>query len=199
MLPPGSPASTAVPGTYIAPDDADRALLQDYELGGVALEDTSLGLSNRIWRMFFDPATKDVKLAPASGSPVTTLFNAPQLTELTFTFDQAMRPAVAYVEAGVTKLRWYDSVPAAIVTDAYFNVSSPFLCLDERRPVLLAGGDMLFFYIRDRRVYYRQQRDRFEVEYPQMTEDLPVGKSRITNVGVTNELRLQVTVKTEST
>lgn len=199
MLPPGSPSTTVVRGTYLAPDDVDRALLQDYELGGVDLNDSSLGLQYQLWRIEWQEATKDVVIAPSNGSvPPVVLFNAPQLTEVSFTFDQLMRPQVAYVEAGVAKMRWFEPVQAAIVVDAYFGISSPFMCLDERRPLLLGTGDTLFAYIRNMRVYYRQQRERFEVEHALMSTDLPPGRSKIMNLGITNKGRLQATVRTES-
>lgn len=198
MLPPGSPSTTPTRGTFLAPDDVDRALKQDYELGGIALEDASLGLQYQLWRLTFNETTKDVELQPNAGGSMTVMFNSPQLTELSFTFDQLMRPLIAWVEDGVVKLRWFDPIAGAIITDAYFGVSSPFMCLDERRPLLIGSGDALLAYIRNGRVYYRQQRDRFDTEIALGDVTLPEGRSRIINFGITNKLRLQATIKTES-
>lgn len=198
MLPAGSPSTVVYRSPFVAPDDTDRDLLTDYERGGTALNDPSLGLNVKSWKCFYTKATGDVKISNVNGGQLSTVFNAPQITELSFTFDQNMRPTFAYVQATVAKLRWYDSVIGATVTDIIPGaVRSPFLALDERRDLLLGNGDMILAYIRDGAVYYRQQRDRFTQEYL-LLDTLPAGTSRIIALGMARNGRFQVQVRTVS-
>lgn len=198
MLPPGSPSTTVYSAAFVSPDDTARDLLTDYERGGTALNDSSLGLNVKNWKCAYNKLTGNVQISNVNGGQLSTQFNAAQITEISFTFDQLMRPTFAYVQATVAKLRWFDSVIGATVTDIIPGaVRSPFLALDERRDVLVGDSDMILAYIREGAVYYRMQRERFTEEHL-LLATLPPGASRIIALGMARNNRFQVQVETVS-
>lgn len=195
-LPDNTASSTALPSSLLAPDDAPRVDLRvDYELGGAAVGDASQGLRVQTWRAWTDGASIYAAPWPA-GAPVTTLLAAEGVTELSLSFDQLMRPVLAYVQNGVTKLYWWDSLAGSQVVTVFEDAYSPMVFMDDKRAWAVNAGlsDVLFFYVRGSAVYYRQQRDRFGVERLLGT-GVPAA-SRIENVGMGANNRVQVWLRT---
>jgi len=175
----------------LPPDDEGRpSLVEDYELGGIALNDPSQGLMVQDWRARL--VGDDVRVGPEPYSSETTVITDTDITEVSLAFDQNMRPTIGYMADGVTKLYWYDTVPEEHVTTV-FNAEdrSPFVTMDDKRAPasLINSNDVLFFYIRGTTLYYRQQRDRFQTERSLAT----VGADqRIVKCGMSRALRVQV-------
>ena len=186
-------SSTPVPGALPIPEvltRLDHGLLVDYELGGVALQDPSQGMSVRVWKLWLNGT--DVTLAPdVTPSSGTVLFSGTGITELTLAFDSNMTPIVAYVQDGVMKLHWYDAaaVPPAYVTTT-FDGTSPYLSFDDRRPRMISRADVLLFYLSGGIVKVRTLRDRFTIEYD--WTPAPVGTKRIIAAGLDSGFRMQL-------
>lgn len=183
-----------VPADYLAPDSTDPPnKLTDYELGGVALNDASLGLQYQTWTCRADLATGEVFLR-APDVAEALLFTAPGITELSLAFDQNMRPFVAYVQEGQARFRWYDTVLGANrITDLDPLDRTPKCCMDDKRPWQVAQGsnDIILAYLRGGSLYYRQQRDRYETE-----RLLATGISgRLLRVGMNVQRRLQFLIE----
>lgn len=193
-LPNNTFSSTTVSAGLLAPDNQITGPLEDLERGGNAIGDGSSGLNVKNWRCYVDASNgADVYLEPAGGS-ATLIFSLPGITEVTFAFDQLMRPAVAYRIGNATFLRWFDSLVNAFVTTAFGDLLDPSLSFDDKRITQSGGrGDILFSYLRDaggvRGLYYRQQRDRFTIEYPLRT-GLPTN-TRLQLSGMNSGLRMQ--------
>lgn len=187
---PGNVASTvAVPSEFTPPDDQVSSPLIDFERGGLALNDPSLGLNYQNWSCFIAPNGLDVQVRPGAGAAIT-IFQQAGIETLTFTFDQNMRPCVAYQIGLITYLRWYDSFAEAYVTTPYSNIRDPKLTLDDKRITQLAlNSDIVFAYISGTNLCYRQQRDRFNIERVIRT-GLPASLG-LKNVGMGRNLRLQ--------
>jgi hypothetical protein len=96
--------------------------------------------------------------------PEFVAFSAPGITEFSFSFDQNMRLAIAFVQDGVAKLRWFDSVPGQTVITEYPSAITPRVVLDDKRFTQTSASDIIFAYMRNGDLYYRQQRDRFQTE-----------------------------------
>lgn len=195
MFPPGSPSSIPVKGTFLAPDDTDRSLLQDFERGGIHLNDPSAGLDYQDWKMWFDADNNAVKLSTVANTDLATVFAASQITELSFTFDQNMRVAIAYVENTIAKLRWYDPITHTTVTDVLQGARSPLIGLDDKRLRSLQTSDVIVCYIKENAVYYRLQRERYIDEHH--LQDLPPGRHQLLNVGMTSQNRFEVLARTD--
>lgn len=190
MIPMGRLSTVAVPSEFQSPDDVEpENMLIDYELGGVALNNTAQGLKYQTWICRADGKTGDVSLESAT-MPSTVIFNAPGITEISLAFDQNMRPFFAFVQNGQAKYRWYDTVLGANrITDLGISDRNPRCSLDDKRPWQTAQGDndIILAYMREDSLYYRQQRDRYENEYL-----LKSGLSaKLLRVGMNKGYRLQ--------
>jgi hypothetical protein len=186
MLPENRASSTPVSGRFAPPDWSLLNDLHDFELGGVALNDPSQGLEVQTWECFYREA--DVVVKPASG-PETVLFSTPRITALSFAFDQNMRPIVAFEQEDQVWLWWWDTLTSTRRTDSFGVGRCPRLTLDDKRASQYANSDLVFAYIRDTSLCYRQQRDRFTVERVLRTNVSPM--SRLKNVAMTLNWRLK--------
>jgi len=157
----------------------------DYEDGGVALNDSSKGNAYQVWR---GRLIRNQVLLSAPNTPEFLLFEASGITEISFTFDQNMRPVLAFVQAGIAKLRWYDPLAGAqVVTNLPANTITPKVILDDKRQTQNSKGDVILGYVRNGGLYFRQQRERYLVE-----RLLASGiKSGILRIGFSDQLRLQ--------
>ena len=203
-LPSGGVSVSEVPSNPSQPDFIGRVqvsagvfdLTTDYERGGTAVSDASQGLLVKDWRIRL--VGDEVRLSAYPYTAETTVLTIAGITELTFTFDQLMRTTVAYVVAGRAYLWYYDSLAAAqITTTLAVDVRSPFLTMDDRRESASARNDMLLFYLRGNALYYRQQRDRFQIEYAMHT--FTVYPVQITKLGLSTGLRMQIEVHVDPT
>lgn len=162
----------------------------DYEDGGIAIQDPSRGSQYQRWRgrllgenIILDAPEVEAFVA-LSGSGIT---------EISFTFDQNMRPAIAYVQDGVAKLWWFDSVPGHQVVTEYPGAITPRVILDDKRFTQTSNSDVILGYVRDGALYYRQQRDRFTIE--RLLDAGPhVG---LIKIGFNVQLRLQFLMEIE--
>lgn len=186
MLPQNTSSSISFGGMYYPPDERVTTPIVDYELGGIALQDTSQGLLVRAWRARLDDRV--VKLQPDGGAEIA-LFEESDITEIALCFDQNMRWCVAYVQQGVLKLRWYDSLVAAYVTTVFTEAANPKMALDDKRVSQSEVSDMILAYLRGTSLYYRQQRDRFQIERLLRSNLFP--GTKLKNIGMNRNLRMQ--------
>lgn len=188
-LPDNVLSTTPVPAPFLVPDDVVRAsLLEDFERGGVNLSNPEDGLVVQTWRGFVDGST--VKFESPTWPPSTVLTDA-GITELSMSFDQNMRPMVAYMVGSTAKLYWYDSlIEAHTTTTLAAGITSPTLTHDDKRDGRTGASDVLLLYILGGQLRYRQQRDRFTVE--RVLATVPAGTTRLRRVGMNTQLRVQI-------
>jgi len=151
------PANAAFSGARALP--VTRTV--DYEDGGIAIQDPSRGSQYQRWRGRL--IGNDILLDAPEVEPFA-VYSGAGITEISFTFDQNMRPAIAFVQAGVAKLWWFDSVAGAQVVTEYPGAITPRVILDDKRFTQTSNSDVILGYVRDGALYYRQQRDRFTIE-----------------------------------
>ena len=163
-LPTGVVYVTAQPVAFSLPEESLREdPLRDFERAGIAIQDPDSGLNARSW-ICEKKTDGDVILYPEDDSlDVTVLITDALITELSFCFDRAMNPTLAYIRPSGGALRWYDSSIPGFATVA-FNATGCYLLLDDKTQFSDAYADVLLLYLRGPVLYYRQQRDRFLVE-----------------------------------
>ena len=125
------------------------------------------------------------------GTPVA-IFTEANVFEFSFTFDQNMRyVAGTLLTDGVFHLRWYDSNVAAYVITTFNGIKGFKLGLDDKRLEAIQSGnsDVIFTYIRDNKLYFRMQRERYTIERL-LQSDLP-DNLMIANFGMNERYRLQ--------
>lgn len=161
-LPKDKLSTRPIYGAFLVPDKADPLI--DYEWGGVDLLDTSQGLSVKIWLCFYDDDW--IKIRDADAKITHNIIQVTNVKHISLAFDFNMHATVAYVVDGVgTHLYWYDTAQAKqIITKYGVDYLYPQLSLDDHRLHQSANADIIFAYIKNNNLYYRQQRDRFTIE-----------------------------------
>lgn len=158
----------------------------DYELGGVAVGDPSGGLSAQLWSARY--VGGQIVVEDAAGAQGFAL-TAAGVTKLSLAFDQNMRVNLAYQTAAGTYLRWFDTSINDFAITLFADARNPALTLDERRDELLNNSDVIFAYQKaDGGLYYRQQRDRYDVEYLLRAD---TGAAQLIAVATNKAYRLQ--------
>lgn len=162
-LPGNTLSSEPVYAPFLDPDD--RALedfLVSYERGGIAIQDPSQGMDVRTWKAFVNE--QGIWLRAYQAQTPTLFIAGEDISLVSLAFDNNMRPAVCYRQLEVVKLSWYDpTVQTQVITefpDAYVGC----VTLDNKREHFGEFNDVLFFYVVERALFYRQQRDRYTVE-----------------------------------
>lgn len=183
MLPKDVIAETEVQG-FLPPRGEESLLIESLELGGVALNDPSEEFTYS-WMGYVEGGEVLVKRVDDELTPATTLFAVSgEVTELSLTFDQNMRPTVAYVEDGVSKLYWYNTSEEKSITTV-FNVKNPRVSLDDKRRFNIVNSDIIFAYINDSGVLaYRLQRERYSKEHVLALEPSDTPIKSLINIGM---------------
>ena len=193
MWPGVAPSTEVVKGSFLYPDDIITSWCADYEMGGIALQDTSQGLLYQPWYGRWDQDTGVVSLYPNIAGDGIPIFTALDIFEFSFSFDQSMRwVAVTVDTSNVMSLRWFDSLIPGYTVTTFSDVFSAHLALDDKRPlqILRDISDVILTYVKlDGTLCYRIQRERYATEHV-IANDVPE-YFRITNFGMSNKLRLQ--------
>lgn len=186
MIPDYVLSSEAVPSEIYGAKAKVTSPTVDFEDGGIALNDPSEGLLYQEW------AGRIVCNEIVLNSPTvadTVIYSGAEISEMSFTFDQNMRPAAAFVDQGTMALLWYDtSLASEVVT--YISGSSPRIVLDDKRAYFLADSDIILFYLKGNQLLMRLQRDRFLNVY---TLTSVPDYSRLVTAGMGTHYRMQIT------
>lgn len=187
MLPNGAISTVPIMAPFAWPDSQRLTLVEDFEAGGVAVQDTSQGLAAYRWRCFIGQTGIHIQRDGLADQVWVTVTG---VLEVALAFDQNMRPTVAYrQDNGRIYLNWYDTQIAQYVTTDFGLAKNPRLTLDDKRATQIASSDVIFAYMRDGSIYYRMQRDRYQTEY-QIASGLN-SKIVLRNIGMGNNWRLQ--------
>lgn len=164
MMPENTLSSSSIYAAFLIPDKVDP--LVDYEWGGVDLLNASQGLMVYVWKCFYE----DGWIQITNDEITHQIIQVANVKHLSLAFDFNMHPTIVYVVENEDKTRdtylyWYDTAVAEQVTTLYGeSYLFPQLSLDDHRLHQSANADIIFAYIKDGNLYYRQQRDRFTIE-----------------------------------
>lgn len=158
-------------------------LLTDYEMGGVALNDSSQGLMVKEWTATYHDGGVYVGAADV---PEVLQFSKPGITEVALAFDQNMNPFVAFVDGAGSHFWWFDSTTSQM-TFTDLAGTTPRCTLDDGRALQRNTSDIILAYMKGNDLYYRQQRDRYETEYLLKSS----AGNKLVTVGMNKGLRLQ--------
>ncbi len=199
MIPDESLSDNPVLGQWLSPDDKGYAPLEDWELGGVALFDVSQGLQYQAWKLVLEG--NDLVVYPQVTGPrqvIYTVEDGSRVDAIALSFDQNMNwTALVYTDdTKETFHYWYDSSTPGYRISVYTDMISARLTLDDKRPEQLrtGGTDVLLAYLKvnpetdGMALWYRQQRDRYGVEY--LLGDFPTATS-LGRVGMNSVGRVQ--------
>jgi hypothetical protein len=139
-----------------------------YSIGGVGLNDPSQGPNFQLWTATLEVALSGLGSVyiEAATHVKSLLFTLNGMTEVSLTFDQNMQPVIGYLAFGQGGIYWYDgTVPGFVFFNFAGVVNCPRVTLDDRQELDVSISDVLVFYTRVGNLYYREQRDRYLVEY----------------------------------
>lgn len=175
-----------------AKNSPDIGPMLDRENGGVALQDPSQGLLVRQW--LGTASSTQIQISTQGVSPIVVV-NDVDISEFSFSFDQNMNVVVAYVAGGVTKLNWFDVMVPGQVTTSFGSLVTPKVSLDDKHELANDTSDVIFSYIRDGSLYYRQQRERYQTERlladATTLEENGISDPRLRRIGMNVNLRFQ--------
>ena len=197
-IPEGRMSTEVVEGTFGIPENRVFYALTSYEMGPIAIEDTTEGLLYQVWVLTYDPATGVITATPETTGPAVEIATISGLISLSFTFDQNGRITYVYTTAVSAYMYWYDTALGhTTTTDLGSDCITPAILLDDKRNTQSNANDMLLWYTKDDGggtydLYMLRQRDRFLTEYL-MESGLPY--PYIHNIGMNNGLRLQLALK----
>lgn len=190
MLPDNVISSALVYAPFIQAQVAKHSVpLVDYELGGLALNDPSQGLSVQLWTL--RKVGNDLVVFDAANVG-TVVITVPDAIRISLAFDQNMKPMIAYSTPTSSYLYWFDTFLNANTTTEFPGTSFLRLGLDERRQVLINNSDVILAYHVGNSLRYRQQRDRFQTERTLVAD---MGTTRLTAVAMNTAYRLQFKLK----
>lgn len=188
MIPEGRLSTIPVVSAIIGGRAGNITETQDYEDGPKYLSDTQDGLLKYIWQAI--KTQRGISLNSITTINFTAYVKT-NIKELSFTFDQNGRYSICMIVAKDCLLYWYDPLVSKYTTlNLGHGYESPKLFLDDKRYQQNAINDMLMFYLRDRNLCYRRQRDRF-------LDEIILAKSvdgKIRKVGMSRNLRVQIQV-----
>lgn len=184
MLPNNSLATVVEYSGFVNKSRLPLVKTIDYERGGIAIRDSSEGLSVQDWQVWLD-GDDVMAYSPSNGEEL--LFTRPGVTELALSFDANMNPFVAFIQNGEAFIWWYDSLVAAqVFTSLGTGITNIRATLDDIREVNSANRDIIVAYNKSGNLYYRQQRDRYSTERLLKSESLELDA-----IGMGKNLRLQ--------
>lgn len=188
MMPDNSLSSQNIPSPILGARALGIGLKSDYEDGPIAITDSSKGLYFQTWSgQAYDLGV----FVESNTTGRIDILSELNITTMSFTFDQNGRVVVVYTQYGNTHIWWYDTTIAAYTTTTIGNgITSPKVFLDDKRSVFATTSDIILGYIKNSNLYFRQQRDRYEIEYLLATNVI----GRLQKIGMGHNLRLQFVV-----
>lgn len=165
MMPNNRLSDVPIRSALLSPDSWETSSRLDFERGGIALANPSLGINAFDWKAWIDDDFNFwINRVDLPDDNATFLFQQRDARNIRLAFDRNMNVAIAYQKYSNSYLYWFDSVPNAYVTSLFGGASQPRLTHDDKRADALDTSDVLFFYMIGRSLRYRQQRDRYTIE-----------------------------------
>lgn len=167
MFPDNTLTPVAMPSPFLrAGSEALLSRTFDYEDGPIAEQDPSRGLAFQQWRAY----VRDFNvILEADNRPPSVLLPSPfnQITDISIAFSQNADLHYVWVDNGVARFRWFDTVANAFATMTLpAGTRTPKCTLDDKRATQSGRNDIILSYIKsDNRLYFRMQRERFQTEH----------------------------------
>lgn len=176
---------------FVPPRNRNSKLRESWELGGISISDPSEDFKY-FWRGFI--SGKSIFLERQGQVPVKVVQFSGEVSEISFSFDQNMKPVVAFVEDGVSKLNFYDTVLQKEVTKVFKGARNPRVSLDDKRRFAASYSDVILAYLKGDALFYRLQRERYEIEH--LVSTVSRGSS-LAQIGMTEDRRFLFHIKTK--
>ncbi len=160
-----------IPGNQISPAPEVSGFLPPYNIpytplsqvvpGGIAIGDPSKGRLYQNWVVSY--AASQITVRPVNGAvefslPVASVFS------VSLAFDNNMGMVLSWQNAVGSNLYYFDTVMGSYTTRVFSGTTSCRVVVDNSNDYYLANSDVIFGYTYGGNLYWRQQRDRYDVE-----------------------------------
>lgn len=150
MLPENKLSKDPIDGAFMVPEKIDE--LEDYSLHF---------FSREVVRCYYEGQN----IRYSHMGVVYDVLTVPNLTALSFTLDQNLRPLLVYVQNKKTYMYWFNSAIGKMEVKLWGEgYLTPQVALDDLRIENSSQIDIIFAYIKDENLCIRYQRDRFTTE-----------------------------------
>lgn len=191
MLPDNRLSTIPHPEAWMTSHPTSYSPYIDYELGGIAVGNSSLGLDVVLWKLAYDRISGELRLGKVNEQG-EVLLTEMGLKKVSLAFDVNMKPVYAIERKTGVNLNYYDTEQQQQVDKFFDGIRSPYVCLDERRLESIENADVCFFYIKSTQLYVRYQRERYLIEH--LLAELTHKTSYIERVGMMRNWRIGISV-----
>lgn len=162
-LPLGIITPEPVYAPFLAPlQDWEYDPFQEMVIGGTAIGDGAAGREVQNWVISY--ASGVIEVSPENGAPQFSLAVEDVLT-VSLGFDSNMAVAIAYQTAAGANFYYFSAILNAYTTLTVAGATSCRSSVDDPRLFDSGASDVIFAYVLDEVLYYRQQRDRYTIQY----------------------------------
>lgn len=162
MIPGGNFTAIPVVANFVPPYDLNYTPLSQIVPGGIAIGDPSQGRLYQNWEAFYDSGNIQVR---TEFGPVVFTLPALNVETVSLAFDNNMGIVLAWETTGGANLYYFDTISTTYITRFFPGINSCRVCVDNSKDFYTTQSDVIFGYTLGGNLYYRQQRDRYDVEY----------------------------------
>ncbi len=162
MIPSNAFTPVPDPAPYLPPYDLPFTKLEHVVRGGIAIGDASKGRDYQNWQVRYQGG--NIEVLPVGGSVAFSMTVAGVQT-LSLAFDNNMGIVLCWMASNGANLYYFNTLTAAYTTRNFNDITSCRVVVDDGRDFYTAASDVIFGYTRAGNLYWRQQRDRYDVEY----------------------------------
>ena len=190
MIPGNIFTPTPIIGDFLYLQDLPYSPLTQTVMGGTALNNAVDGRLVKPWTVFYTPdllvpTTGVIQVQPSDGGVVLAI-TADNVLTVSLAFDANMAPVIAWTTSADANLYYYDTLTSTYITRVFSGITSCRVCVDDPLKFYTSQSDVIFGYTINGNLCYRQQRDRYDIEYIIQ----PIAGS-LTKLGLSSLNRLQ--------
>lgn len=162
MIPNGTFVHPPIVADFIPPGDQDYLPLHHVATGALELGDGNGGRLQQLWEVNYVAGEARIgKLGEAYELAVPIA----GVLAISLAFDSNMAEVLGYQTESGCSIRFFNPLLPGYDTLEVSDASSCRVVVDDPRIFNEGNSDVIFGYLRDNVLYYRQQRDRYLVEY----------------------------------
>lgn len=135
--------------------------MRDVVMGGIALNDPSQGRNYKEWVVSYSTGIISVG---ANGGAIDFTLTVANVLSVSLAFDNNMAVVLGYMLSDGAYVYYYDSIIKDFITKHIVDATSCRVCIDDLRQFNESRSDVIFGYTKAGNLYWRQQRDRYDVE-----------------------------------
>lgn len=204
MIPGGQFTTIPDVSDYLPPLDQPYNPLYQTVWGGAALNDPSQGRMVKYWQVEY--SNGGINVSPQGGPIEFTLALAGwdslewdsdewdedsidiQVDSVSLAFDPDMRPVIGWQSGSDANIYYYDGTQYVILT--ILGTTSSRVFLDDPRDFNTIDSDVMIAYTKNNKLYYRQERDDYEIE-----REIGETSKLLIKAGLNSKNRLQFELK----